>query len=493
MNSLATKLSLAFVLVVVLGVASVSLLARRETTQGFQSYLESGGRMYATRVVEVLADLYRREGSWQGAQSAIQGQLRGPYDRLVLADASGTVVADSGGALLGRKAEGLESVSRFPVAVEGRSVGTLYLAAFSPGGGPGGAALGRGKGPVAGSGKERGVPSGQSVQQVAPTLEATYLASVDRAILVAALLSALAAITLGLWIARRITRPLADLSDAAKEVAAGKLAHRVKVPSGDELGQVASAFNTMAESLERNEQARRRMVADIAHELRTPLTVIEGTVDGMLDGVFDLDRGNLESVKEEVALLTKLVADLRTLSLAEAGQLSLEREPVDLVELARRAVARVEPLAQRKAVSCRLEGNGAVPEVEVDPERMGQVLGNLLDNAVRHTHRGGTITVSVGVSRDGPTCPSGDGSGQGCVAISVADTGEGVPLESLPHLFDRFYRADESRSRKSGGSGLGLAIVKQLVEAHGGRVWAESEPGKGSRFVVELPAVKHPS
>ena len=486
MNSLATRLSLAFVLVVVLGVASVSLLVRQETTIGFQSYLESGGRVYGARVVDALAELYQRDGNWQGAQSLLQGQIRGPDARLVLADGSGTVVADSAGLMLGHQAEGLEGASRFPVVVQGKNVGTLYLDSFSPGGGPGGS-IARGRGPMAGLGRERGTAGEQSGQQTAPSLESTYLASVDRAILVAALLSALVAIALGLLIARRITRPLAELSAAAREVAAGKLAHRVKVRSGDELGEVATAFNTMTESLERNEQARRRMVADIAHELRTPLTVIEGTVDGMLDGVFELDRGNLESIKEETAILTKLVADLRTLSLAEAGQLSLEKECVDPMELARRAVGRVEALAQRKGVECRLEGNAVVPEVEVDPERMGQVLGNLLDNAVRHTPAGGTVTLSVGIDKGSSSCPPASGSEHECIVFSVADTGEGVSPESLPHLFDRFYRTDESRSRKSGGSGLGLAIVKQLVDAHGGRVWAESEPGKGSRFVVELP------
>lgn len=310
---------------------------------------------------------------------------------------------------------------------------------------------------------------------MAASLEATYLGSVDRAIATTALLSALLAIAVGLVVSRRITRPLAELADASREVASGRLDRRLKVASKDELGQVASSFNTMAEKLQRNEEARRHMVADIAHDLRTPLTVIQGTVDGMLDGVIDTDRDSLESIKEEVGILGKLVADLRTLSLAEAGQLRLERSRVDLLELARRSVRKIEPAAGERGISCRVEDEGPGPMVEADSDRMGQVLGNLLDNALRHTREDGTITVSVSAAEPG------------WARLSVADTGAGISEEDLPHIFDRFFRADQSRTRKSGGSGLGLAIVKQLVEAHGGRVWAESRLGEGTRFSVELP------
>ncbi len=477
MNSLATKLSLAFITVVVLGVASVSLLVRMETARGFESYLEARGSNYVARVAGSLSELYQQSGGWQEAQPLLASLVRDPSDRLVLADASGRIVADTSGQLTGQSDRGLDAVNQTPIVAGSNRVGTLYLLSFSgpgapAGRGPGiGPAMGRGQGPMAAGGQGSTAP-----QPAMSALESSYLASVDRAILTTAILAGLLAIAVGLVVARRITRPLAELAGATQEVASGKLERRVTVASNDELGRVAASFNSMAESLQRNEQARRHMAADIAHELRTPLTVVQGTVDGMLDGVIEPDRENLASIKEEVNLLTKLVADLRTLSLAEAGQLKLELAEADLLEFAHRAVARVEPLARQKGVSCRVEGEAPCPLVRIDGERMQQVVGNLLDNALRYTPEGGSIGVSVGMD------------GKALAILSVADTGKGITAEDLPYVFDRFYRADQSRSRKSGGSGLGLAIVKQLVEAHGGQVRVESRSGEGTRFVVELPA-----
>jgi signal transduction histidine kinase len=472
-NSLAAKLSLAFITVVVLGVACVSLLVRIETTQGFESYLQAQGSNYLVRAADSLSELYQRSGGWQEAQPLVTGLLRSLGDRLVLADATGRIVADSAGQLNGQSAEGLDALNQAPIVVGSGRVGTLYLLSFSSPGAPAGRgpAMARGQGAMAATNRNG------AAQPAASTLESGYLASVDRAILTAALLSGLLAIAVGLVVARRITRPLSELAGAAQELASGKLDHRVKVASGDELGRVAASFNGMAERLQRNEEARRHMAADIAHELRTPLAVVQGTVDGMLDGVIEPDQESLASIKEEINLLTKLVADLRTLSLAEAGRLKLDLAEVDLLEFTRRTVARVEPLARQKGVSCRVEGETPGLMVKIDAERMQQVVGNLLDNALRYTPEGGSITVTVG-------------QGQGGTAVlSVADTGRGIPAEDLPHVFDRFYRADPSRSRKSGGSGLGLAIVKQLVEAHDGRVRVESMSDVGTRFTIELPLV----
>jgi signal transduction histidine kinase len=248
----------------------------------------------------------------------------------------------------------------------------------------------------------------------------------------------------------------------------------VDVKSRDEVGQLASAFNSMAEALRRDELARRNLLADVAHELRTPLTVIEGTADAILDHLYEPTPERIGAIKEEAVLLAKTIGDLRDLALAETGHLTLDLAPTDVRELAERAVRGIRVVAEAKGVAVELEAAPDLPSLEVDPGRILQVLGNLLGNAVRHTPSGGRVSLSV--------LPQGDNT-----AFSVSDTGQGIAAEDLPRVFERFYRADRSRSRQTGGSGLGLPIARQVVDAHGGRIWAESTPGQGSRFTFVLP------
>jgi signal transduction histidine kinase len=322
--------------------------------------------------------------------------------------------------------------------------------------------------------------SQQMMERMVGPAEEAYLATISDALWLAGGLAALVAVALGLLLARRITRPLGDLSRAARQVAQGDYEQRVPVRSDDELGELAEAFNTMAEAVGRQEHLRRRMAADIAHELRNPLAIVQGDLEAMLDGVRPLSRGAVSSVHEETQLLSRLITDLRDLSLAEAGQLPLQRRPTDLGELARAAVGRLASRARDKEVELRAEApeaTQALPEVEVDPDRISQVLGNLLENALRHTPEGGRVMVSLEPEDGGEE-----------VRVTVHDTGVGVPEDHLPNLFERFYRADQARSRSEGGSGIGLAVVKQIVEAHGGRVWVQSTPGEGASFGFTLPA-----
>lgn len=292
------------------------------------------------------------------------------------------------------------------------------------------------------------------------------LATALGVLLVAALVTVLAG--------RRLVRPIVALTGAAQRMTTGDRAARVPVNGNDEVARLGHAFNAMASSIERNEQQRRVLVSDVAHELRTPLSNIRGYLEAGEDGVVPLDRALVRSLLEETALLERLVSDLQELALADAGMLRLHPEERDLAELAQQTVAAHRTQAEAAEVRLDLSSYGPAVAV-VDPARIRQALGNLIANAVKFSAPGGRVSVSV----------RGRDAG---VELTVADTGPGIAAEHLPHLFDRFYRADPSRSRSTGGSGLGLAITKHLVEAHDGWVGVTSTPGSGSVFTIRIPA-----
>jgi signal transduction histidine kinase len=269
---------------------------------------------------------------------------------------------------------------------------------------------------------------------------------------------------------RRVAAPIGDVMEAADRVAAGDYAARVQARGPDEVRRLAQSFNQMTERLEANEAQRRHLLADVAHELRTPLSVIRGNVEGMLDGLYPLDQAHLGPVLEETAVMARLLDDLQILSTAEAGALRLHRERVEPASLAEDAAAAFQARAGTAGVRLDWRAAPGLPELDVDPVRIGEVLANLLSNAVRHTPAGGSVRVVVEPSPGG-------------VAFTVADTGGGIAPEDLPHVFNRFVK-----SRDSGGAGLGLAIAKSLVEVHGGTITAESRPGGGTTMRFVLPA-----
>jgi signal transduction histidine kinase len=271
---------------------------------------------------------------------------------------------------------------------------------------------------------------------------------------------------------RRMSRPLDELVEASNKVAEGDYSVRVDVKGTPEIRSLLHGFNSMAERLQVTDQQRRNMLADVSHELRTPITVIQGNVEGILDGLYPADEARLKSVLEETRILSRLVEDLRTLALAESGALRLKREPTNLVELIRDTISNFEAQAKEKEIRFAMTLN-EVEEVDIDPQRVREVLTNLLSNALRYTPRGGEVDVRL--------TESGTGSAKS-VMIFVQDNGPGIETSDLPHVFDRFYKSSDS-----GGMGLGLSIAKYLVEAHGGKIWAESEMGKGTKISFALP------
>lgn len=465
MRSLNWKLAGALLLVVVVSIGLMAYLINVGTASEFRQYASQSSQNYVQSVASVLGTLYEREQGWTSVDDLLADLLRSSGDRLVVADSEGTVVGDTGQEWLGDSASDVGLSGGTVVVSSGDDVGEVYL--FSS---------------FARSGRGYGYGGG-SQQLVAESNEQDFMDRVNRWLVIVALIAAVVALALGLVLIRQIVGPVRLLSRGARQVAGGNLACRVDIRSKDELGELGRSFNAMAHSLEGAETERRRIIADISHELRTPLTVIEGTVDGIQDGVFPPDREHLETIREQTAVLARLTADLRDLSLAESGQLRLQLAPADLADVLQRSLLTFAAAAGDKGIELASDLAPGLPRVEVDVARFDQVLGNLMTNAIRHTPAGGTITVAArAIERDqvhGVDSPS--------VLVSVADTGEGIAPEHLPHVFDRFYRAEESRSRGDGGAGLGLAIVRQMVQAHGGTVWVESQQGKGSTFRVALP------
>jgi signal transduction histidine kinase len=266
--------------------------------------------------------------------------------------------------------------------------------------------------------------------------------------------------------------PLDNLLEASDKVAEGDFSARVEEKGPPEVRALTRGFNSMAERLQVNDQQRRNMLADVSHELRTPITVIQGNVEGILDGLYPADEARLKSILEETQVLSRLVDDLRTLALAESGGLYLKREPINLAEIIRDAVSGFEAQIKEKAIRIEMSLHGE-EDANIDPQRIREVLANLLSNALRYTPPGGVVNVNL--------VETGSGV-ERSVTISIEDNGPGIDPTDLPHVFERFYKSSDS-----GGMGLGLSIARYLVEAHGGKIWAESELGRGTKISFTIP------
>jgi signal transduction histidine kinase len=304
--------------------------------------------------------------------------------------------------------------------------------------------------------------------------QAAFLFRVRRVLWLGVLAALGVALVAGGVLFRSITAPLRELTSASEAIAEGDLSVRADIEGRDEVARLADAFNSMAESLDRMETARRGQTADIAHELRTPLTVLQGTLEAMLDGVYPTDRSNLQAALTQTQTLSRLVEDLRILALAEAGKLYLDKTSLDIGSFLKKVVEAYQPRARERGIALGLEPLHTPTTVYVDPVRLSQVMGNLLSNSLHYVEEGGHIRVEVDEREQE-------------VTVAVIDDGPGVAPEDLPHLFDRFWRADRARQRATGGSGLGLSIASHIVDVHGGRMWADATPGGGLTVRFSLP------
>lgn len=336
-----------------------------------------------------------------------------------------------------------------------------------------GASTGVGEETGAGQGLRRGQGGGNASE-----LYASFQESFSEALTWAALAAGAAALAVSLYLSQRVVKPVRAMTAASQRIAAGDYEERVQELGADELGQLSNSFNLMAGQLEQVENMRRQLIGDVAHELRTPLTMIKGSMEGLMDGVLPASPETFQQIHQEAERLNRLVDDLQELSRVEAGAYEMDLHPVDLASLINTVVKRLGGQFENKGVKLTFNLPSDLPPIQADTDRIIQVLTNLVDNALRYTPEGGEVTLLA--SRSG-----------GQVQVTVKDTGVGIPPEHLPHVFTRFYRIDKSRSRQAGGSGIGLTITKHLVEAHGGRIWVESEgKGQGSAFTFTLPVAE---
>jgi signal transduction histidine kinase len=438
----------AFALVILIGVGGALFVVARTTEAEFRRFARSGEARQWQALAAELADYYTTHGSWEGVEAVVaRGQGRGRGlggPRVFVVNSEGRIVADQTGGEIGRTVDAQQLEAGIPITLAGTRIGTLLTA-----------------------------------ESVLTAEEQSFLDRM-RAVLVISGAAALgAALMLGALLARSIARPLRQLATASHAVAAGDLHARVPVRSGDEVGELATAFNRMASELAEAERARQQQAADIAHELRTPLTVIQGQLEALADGIFPADTEHLTPALRQAQVLGLLIEDLRTLSLADAARLPLHPVPTDLGDWAVGVAQGFKQPAAERGIQLQTETAQGLPMVSIDRERMAQVLGNLLSNALRYTPEGGRVTLRIGHQEQ-----------DGNVIVSLSDTGPGVPPEQLARIFERFWRGEPSRSRRTGGSGLGLPIARRIVKAHGGHIWAENVTGGGLRVTFALPTAQ---
>ncbi len=444
-HSLWFRLLAAFTLVVVIAIGAVYFFANQTTGGEIRRFEEITSHTRFNRIGLELYRYFREHNSWEGIQDYIDQWANLYGQRIILTDENNVVIADSeGSSLLGLKFMPDFPGMRLPTMFGEKNSGMIYVSPEQTGGFPTPVTLSR---------------------------------AISRFLLWGSLVAAVIALILTFFLSRRIQAPVKALTLATRKLGQGDFSQRVESKDKGELGELAQTFNSMASDLEQAEKSRQNMVADVAHELRTPLSNIQGYLEAARDGILDVNSDTINSVYEEATLLSRLVNDLQELSLAEAGQLKLDCQEEDINKLIQQSVSSIQAKAVEKGITVSIELPESLPPVNIDQYRIGQVLRNLLENAITHTGKDGTITVSARQHDN-------------WVEVSVIDTGEGISPEELPNIFERFYRVDKSRTRTTGGSGLGLTITKRLVEAHGGKIGAHSEPGNGSRFTFTIPIVK---
>lgn len=449
-RSLALKLVLAFLAVSLAGIGLIAFLAGRVTNREFARYVVSQRQ---DTLSSQLATYYQTHNTWSGVESVFQANNPGPavdpvVRPLVLVDNDGNVVFSTNSQFQNEKPSPDQVAIGVPIWSNDQLVG-LLIPAFSP------------------MGPRR-----------PPTTD--YLDRINRDLMIGTIAAASLSLLLGLLLSWTLIRPVKELTIATRDVAQGNLERELPVRSKDELGELTKSFNQMSAKLKQARDLRRKMTADIAHELRTPLSIILGHTEALSEGKLSATSETFDIVYDEAKQLSLLVEDLRTLSLSDAGELTLSLQPVNPRTLLDRVVTAYAHRIHDLNISMEANADPKIPSINADPNRMNQVFENLLSNALRYTHSGGQIKLTARSLGEE-------------VEFRVEDNGQGISENDLPYIFDRFYRGDKSRNRQNGGSGLGLAIAKSIVEMHGGRIRAESKVGHGTVIIFVLQSIREQS
>lgn len=459
------RLAVSLLLVALVSILSVLAFAQYSTAREINTYMFRGGMAGLNFLVGNLEEYYHANGTWDGVETLFAGRNQDEHmpgmpemggsgggrgmmqQHLIMAGESGEILVDTEDIRVG----GSLTTDEKAVAIQlkdsrGNLIGYLY---------------------------------GVDGMQFQPGSDRALLEKLNKAAINAALFAGAVALLLGLLLGYLFLRPVKQLTLAANQIASGDLSQRVAAQGNDELAALGKAFNTMAGSLESARETRKAMTSDIAHELRTPLAIQRAILEAIQDGVYPLDQEQIGQIYEQNQSLTRLVDDLRTLALADAGELKLDKVATDIHSLVERVVSRFRPQADQKSIHLELINNGELSnsQILVDPFRIDQVLNNLVSNAIRYSPAGSAVMVIIEKNADR-------------MIISVRDRGEGIPEEEVENIFQRFYRMNHSRSREDGGTGLGLAIARQLVMAHGGELTVQNHPDGGAEFVLALPVEK---
>jgi len=450
-NSLSKKITMTMAALAVGVIFLTTAFSSLALNWNFNRYLQKAQEQQNRRIIETLAELYGEATSWMAVRRSTMYVGSTTGTQIQVFDRDGRVIADSLQGMMRMQGPGIRweraqqqrgRLYEYPLYVENHLVGTVKITHLG----------------------QQGLLTGEAI---------IFQRTVRQTALLTGLTLLILAIPAGNALARRLTSRFTGLTAVAEKWGQGRFDTRVKVEGDDELAVLGETMNRMASRLEEQSKLRRKLTGDISHELRTPLTTVQSYLEAFLDGVMEPDEKNVRAILEESHRLERLVNDLQALTDTEPGGKALRLVPLELGDFAGRETERLRPILLQKNISLQVERKSSPVLVQADETLLVRILGNLLINACKYTQAGGQITLSVFCDKD-------------YAGIAVADTGIGIAVEHLPHVFERFYRADPSRSRATGGSGIGLAIVQEMAEAMDGYVTAESEPEKGSAFRVYL-------